>query len=267
MKLEYKGKKWDKEVANFQKMIEVTKGAFNKNEIFTIEKFLNSRSRDYLRLYSRLSGNYREMAVYYYLNDINSQEVKKYTYLSGYALLITKYLYEEGMRTEYNRIVEDIIEGDTDYALYQLIAVGEVDNPYIEMEVNNLIMLIYQQKYEQAELIVKQLPDNPDDSKEIYYIRPEYLKKIYSAIINQDEKAFNEEIIKRIKKYRKNMVGYSTIIDIVSVALIKMAEQRGLCCTVDAIEIPKQFFDETYEINKNEIKLPFYVDILNSKKA
>lgn len=262
MQLEYKGKKWDQEVANFQKMIKTTNGALNKNELFTINKFINSKFKDYLRLYSRLSSNYERMATYHYLNDVTSHEVIKYTYFSGYAMLITKCLYEKGIRTDYNEIVENAIKENIDFALHQLIAVGEIDNSYIRIVENNLVVLMYYQKYEQARLLLNQLPDNPNESKEIYYVKPEFLKKIYMAIIDHDEKIFNEELVKRIKKYRKNMVGYSTIIDIISVALIKMAEREGIHCTVDAIEIPKQFFGETCKINKSKDKLPFYDEFL-----
>lgn len=257
MVIGYKGSKWDKEVANYQKMIKETNGAINKNELFTINKFVNSGSKDYLRLFSRLSGNYERMATYYYLDDINSREVKKYTYLSGYAMLITKYLYEKGVRTEYNEIIENVIK-DIDFAIYQLIATGEVDNPFMVNQENNLILLMYHQKYEQAKELLYQLEDRTDEAKEIYYVKPEFLKKIYMAIIEHDEKKFNQELVTRIKKYRKNMVGYSTIVDVVSVALIKIAERAGLHCTVDVIEIPKQFFDKGIVIDKDEDKLPFY---------
>jgi len=208
-----------------------------------------------------LAGNYERMSVYYYLDNIESKEIIKYTYLSGCALLMTKYMYEKGIRTKINRIIENCI-AEIEFALFQLIAVGETDNPYIASEENNLIMLMYCQKYEQANMVLSQLPDELDESREVYYVRPEFLKKIYMAIIEHDEKSFNEELAKRIKKYRRNMVGYSTIIDVVSIALIKMAEREGIHCTVDVIEIPKQFFDGTCEIDKDKDKLPFYDEFL-----
>ena len=178
-------------------------------------------------------------------------------------MLISEYLYAKGMRTQYNEIIENSIIQDKDVALFQLIAVDEMNVPYISLEENNLIMLMYHQKYEQAKLLLEKLSDNPDEAYEIYYLNPENLKTIYMAIIEHDEKRFNEELVKRIKKYRKNMVGYSTIIDIASVALIKMAEREGLCCMVDVIEIPKQFFDKACVIDKSEIKLPYYDEFIS----
>ncbi len=262
MKLEYKGKKWDKEVDRIQKYLKEINGAFDTNELSTINKFLNSQGKDYLRLYNSLSLNYERMAAYHYLIDLTSYEVIKYTYFSGYAMLITKCLYEQGVRTEYNVIVENNIIDGMDYALFQLIAVDEIENPYIKILDNDLIMLMYYQKYEQARSVLDQLSDDPDESNEVYYVGPEFLKKIYMAIIEHDEKSFNEELAKRIKKYRRNMVGYSTIIDVVSIALIKMAEREGIHCTVDVIEIPKQFFYGTCEIDKDKDKLPFYDEFL-----
>lgn len=262
MKLEYKGKKWDKEVARIQKYLKEIKGVFNNNELFTINKFLNSQGKDYLRLYNSLSLNYERMASHHYLIDLTSHDVIKYTYFSGYAMLITKCLYEAGVRTEHKVIVENNIKDGMDYALFQLIAVDEIENPYIKILDNDLIMLMYYQKYEQARLVLSQLPDDPDESSEVYYVSPKFLKKMYMAIIEHDEKSFNEELAKRIKKYRRNMVGYSTIIDVVSIALIKMAEREGIHCTVNVIEIPEQFFDGTCKIDKDKDKLPFYDEFL-----
>lgn len=260
MKLEYKGKKWDKEVENYQKTLKKTK-AINNNELYTIDKFLNDNQGDYLWLFCHLSGNYERMVVYYYLDNPESKEIIKYTYLSGCALLMTKYMYEKGIRTKINRIIENCI-AEIDFALFQLIAVDKIENPYIKILDNDLIMLMYHQKYEQAKAILNQLPDDLDESREVYYVSPEFLKKIYIAIIEHDEKGFNEELARRIKKYRRNMVGYSTIVDIVSVALIKMAEREGIHCTVDVIEIPRQFFDGTCKIDKDKDKLPFYDEFL-----
>lgn len=47
------------------------------------------------------------MARYSYLNDPSSTKYMDYTYLSGLALLCVKKMYDNGIRTEYNYIVED----------------------------------------------------------------------------------------------------------------------------------------------------------------
>lgn len=262
MKIEYQGKKWGKEIIKFQKFKKSVKGRFDNNENFVIKQFQETNNKDFLRLYNHLSGVYERMSTYYYLDDINSDKIINYTYLSGMAMLISACLHKNGARTQFDEVVKNSIEQNTDYALFQLIAVAEMELPYVSLEENNLIMLMYHQKYEQAKLLLEKIPDNPDESYEIYYINPENLQNIYMAIIEHDEKRFNEELVRRIKKYRKNMVGYSTIIDIVSVALIKIAEREGLHCMIDVIEIPKQFFDKTCAIDKKEVKLPYYDEFL-----
>ena len=111
MKIEYKGKKWDKEVESYRKMIKASK-VINKNELYTISKFEDTGYKDYLRLYGVLSSSYARLAEYYYLDNINNKEIIKYTYLSGYAMLLTKRLYEKGIRTKYNEVIVTCILGN-----------------------------------------------------------------------------------------------------------------------------------------------------------
>lgn len=261
MKIEYSSKKWSKEVERFKKVLNEI-GDYTKNEHMFIKKFNESPTKDYLDFYNCLYCTYEGMARYSYLNDLSNTKCLDYTYLSGLALICVKKMYDSGIRTEYNFTVEESL-AEFDYALYELIAVGETDIPIFK-EDDNLICLMVNQNYDKAKQLINMLPDEVDESKEVYYRCQKHLKSIYIAIINNDEKMFNEELLKRIKKYRKNMVGYSTIIDIVSIALIKMASLVGIKCTVDVIEIPKMFFNDSYVINKETVKLPFYDEFLKS---
>lgn len=261
MSLDYQNKKWTKEVAEFNKYKKEVGGIYNRNELHAINMFLKSQNKDYLRLYSRLFSTYRVIAMNLYLEGLNNKKCKDYSYLSGIALILSKIMYDNGIRTEHNNIIENCIQ-ELDFALYEMISCDEVNVPFLKEDDNNLISLVLHQKYEKAKEILCELPDDVDESKEVYYVSPVFLKKIYLAIINHDEKLFNNELAKRIEKYRRNMVGYSTIIDIVSIALIKMAKLAGIECTIDVIEIPKVFFDESYIIDKDSIKLPFFDEFL-----
>ena len=264
MHIQYKTRKWLKEVENFKRFKTCLNEKFNNNELNIIEEFKQSGCLDYLRLYNCLAGDYRCMSEYHYLNNSESDEFQTYIFLSGLASLVTLYLHKKGVKTKYNQIVIDSLN-NIDYSLFQLIAVDKVDNVFIKNEEDNLIMLMYNQEYDKAKMILDNLPEIEDVQNEIYYIKPVFLKEIYRSIIEQNEDRFNECLANRIKKYRKNMVGYSTIIDIASVALIKMAEKEGIHCTVDVIEIPKLFFDKTHMINKDEVKLPYYDEFLGLK--
>ena len=254
MKIDYKSKKWDKEIKEFKKLKEYLWS--NQNEQLLIQRFL--KDQDFQDFYASLALKYNCLADKKYLFDYIDDAIK-YTYLSGYALLLAYCIYKKGPDSNYNRRIESLLAG-IDYALYQLIATGEIENDYISKLDDHLIVLMYHKKYEQVKLKLEQLSETPKQS--LYYVHPSYLKETYMAIIEHDEKKFNDELVKRIKTYRKNMVGYSVMIDAVSVALIKMAQREGINCTVDVIEIPKQFFDENYAINVEECKLPYYDEFL-----
>lgn len=58
------------------------------------------------------------------------------------------------------------------------------------------------------------------------------------------------------------MVGYSTIIDVISIALIKMAQKAEINYHLDVIEIPKIFFDKNYQIHKDKVKPLYYEEAL-----
>ena len=83
------------------------------------------------------------------------------------------------------------------------------------------------------------------------------LKPIYYAIINHDEETFNCELALRIKEYRRSMIGYSTLLDIPAVALIKIAERAGIRSFIDVVEIPKVFFNIPKEFTSN-LELPYF---------
>lgn len=263
MKIDFEGKKWHKEISQFKKIKKEINGKFNNNEEVHIKQFKELEEKDYLRLYSRLASAYKGMARYYYLDDITNIIMLQYTYLSGLALVLVKKMYDGGIRNNYIEIIENQLD-EIDYALFQLIATNQLEPQYLEIADDPLITAMYQEQYDQAKQIIDAIPDptKEQDSQSVYYLSPMFLKYIYLAIINHDEKAFNEELAKRIKKYRRNMVGYSTIIDIVSIALIKMAKKVGIECNVDVIEIPKIFFDESCVIDKEKVKLPFYDEFL-----
>jgi len=171
-------------------------------------------------------------------------------------------MYDNGVGTKYKDVIDPFL-AEFDYALYELIAVAETNFSIFNRD-DNLICLMLKQKYDDAKKIIDMLPDIVDDSNEVYYVNQKFLKNIYKAIVDGDEKKFNEEIVKRIKKYRRNMVGYSTIIDVVSIALIKMAMKAGIECNVDVIEIPKMFFDESNKIDKDSVKLPFFDEFMKA---
>ena len=260
MKIDYQSKKWEKEIQKIISFKKEVKGNLFCNLELVISKHLNSDFKDYMYTYVGLSGCYEQLSRRFYLDNQINEELINFTYLSGIALLYTQKMYEIGVKTEFDYIVNPYLN-NMDNIIYKLISVNETEFDIFK-DKNNIIKLLFNKEYDKASEMINKIPDESDSSMQIEYMRPEDLKKIYQAIIDKNEKIFNEEMIKRIKKYRKNMVGYCPIIDIVSIALIKIAKKAGLNYTFDVIEIPKMYFDETYKIDKEKVKLPFYEEFV-----
>ncbi len=236
---------------------------FNLNEKHFIQEFENNGKKNPYRLFECLKNEYGSIARAYYMHDNESEEVIKCIYLSGCAGLVVKRLWEKGFKEVY---ISDYEATNIDYSLFCLIACNEMPEELVNKETENLIMLMLNQDFELAKRILDTIEVNEKgDGCEWEYYDSSYLKPTYMAIINHDEKAFNEGLEKRIKKYRTNMVGYSVIVDVVSIALIKIAKKAGIDCTVDVVEIPKQFLSEERLINPEECKLPYYDELLRSE--
>ncbi|MBP3414367.1 MAG: hypothetical protein J6L81_04100 [Clostridia bacterium] len=258
--LDFASSKWTKEIANFKKFKRDVNGDFFKNERFAIDEFLRSGNNGFLRLYSLLSGIYSEIAVYNHLDSENRPDIVHYTYLSGQALLTAKRIYEKGVRVgveHLDRIVKNSIEQGFERALFQMIAVDRIDDPWLSVAENHLILLMYYNRYDQARVILEQLPESSNGLEQQEKLLSIALKPIYYAIINHDEETFNCELALRIKEYRRSMIGYSTLLDIPAVALIKIAERAGIRSFIDVVEIPKVFFNIPKEFTSN-LELPYF---------
>ena len=86
-----------------------------------------------------------------------------------------------------------------------------------------------------------------------YYYHHGFMKDLYLSILNRDEKAFNDALIRRLKNVR---TGYVMPIDIVSISMIRFAKNVGLECRFDAIEIPKALCADELLIDEEKYKLP-----------
>lgn len=87
------------------------------------------------------------------------------------------------------------------------------------------------------------------------------------AMTEKNEKLLTDQLIQRVKAYRKQPVGYSTFVDAYSIAYIKLAHMNNMSCNLNIIEIPEMFFDDAVcKIDTSEIKLPFFDDALEQLK-
>ena len=94
-----------------------------------------------------------------------------------------------------------------------------------------------------------------DESQEAYFIHLPYLKRIYLAMLNGDEQAWNEQLAKRINQYRKRPSDYQPVVDFVSISLIKMAQKLNLPCQFQVEEIPEYFFETIPIVERVDCKV------------
>ena len=83
-----------------------------------------------------------------------------------------------------------------------------------------------------------------------------YLKNLYLAVLQGDDAVFNDEIIRRIKYLRRNPPSHTVAIDFPLVAIVKIAWKSGLCCQVEAAELPEFLLNETCILYRERPKLP-----------
>lgn len=258
-KLDYKSKKWDKELKNLEEVMKSTNGTFVEfNNINALGDFnILPDQRKYLGYLSSCVQNYYLIACDYYIMDNLDYRSIDYIYLSGISGILADRLGKvaDQNKYQYKRISE------TELSLYELIATDEIEIDFFK-DKDSVIYHVYYGNYDKAESLLQSIEMDDSIEEGCLYDTIEYLKVIYMAIIARNEELFNDELAKRIRKYRKNMVGYTTIIDVISIALIKMARKAEINYHLDVIEIPKIFFDNKYQIDKDKVKPQFYEEAL-----
>lgn len=254
MKIDFKSYKWDKEMKELKDVEKNMRAIYNAkkdyyksdyyvNFEYVYNKFKDSHKpfQDYIWLYACFNGEFRSIAKYYLINNDN-KKVIDCTFLSAKAWLLFKEFLDKGIDTSSPNI--EINLSHYELIICQLIAVNQLESCGSNFE-DSITANLHYMNEEKANKLISEIPDNADDYESIYYETPIFLKEIYKAILERDAKKFNDALIKRIKKYRKNMVGYSTIVDYTSIALLKIAEKYGIEKSINVVEIPEFFWDPT----------------------
>ena len=210
-------------------------------------------------VFYQISGAYRLIYEYYCLEECK-QEAFGYLYLYAASILKAYELSCDEVKVSgKNPAIQRAIDlgFDLNSVVYALISINEFETAEkICQDNNKLIFYMLNEKYDKAKEILNEIPDNPDEKKEVYYTSSPYLKKIYQAIISGNEKDFEAEMLYRIKKYRRYTYDYSFVLDTCSITMIKFARKRGLDYHFDIAEIPKYFLDEKNHVDKEQYQLP-----------
>jgi len=265
IKLPYQSAKWEKGIAEYKKVTATIpggdSGSYNLN--YFINKFSSNTDKDYIELYYNLSGVYNSIATSIYLCDPNNHTCFDYIFLAGLSFTIIEILLKNRYPTK-RKIFNDFPISQQE-AKYSLIATNQTKFKYLENG-NDIISYTLTGQYQKAKRLMDKVEGSMDWKGHL--VDYCYVKSIYDCIFNKDQEGFNLALANRIKKYRKNMVGYFPIIDVVSIALIKMAKMQDITCTVDVIEIPSFFINGDYQIDGKEVasKMPLYEDVMKLLK-
>lgn len=240
MGIDYKSKKWDKEIRELKKSKLIIEDNYYCNIKYVYNRFLKTNPYDYIYVYGCFVYEFELIARAFYIEN-NYQKMFNNIFLSVKSFLCLKECVVGEDINVYKKVSQ--IMNDHEYTVCKMISINQLE--FLKKYFDDSIMArLYFQNIDEAKKLVVNIPDVTDESQTIYYNTPVFLKQIYLSIINKDEKKFNELMISRVKKYRKNMVGYSTVIDYTSVALIKVAKKNGIDIQFDIVEVPKCFFDE-----------------------
>ena len=231
MKIDYKNKKWDKQLANLNKVVKdlngKLSGEININSAY--KNLIENREpskQNYSAYLKSCQRNYASAAGSRYMLDNNDFRAVDYTYLSGLTGVLASELMGENL---------DDKNMDLQEAIYELIATDHTQISQLREE-NGIISCVFNQNYEKAKELLGNIQADEEVIEGSYYKDFSALKKIYMAIIEKNEKAFNEELQKRIKRYRRN------------------------------IEIPGLFFNDNYKVNKEQVKFNCMDDVLEVLK-
>ncbi len=270
-KILYRTKKWDKEITQInevgKKLEEIygisSAAQLNINSyLVNYRKYLNTQTKNVDSSFDFISFYY-QLAMQYYIasgenwllyNDFDSCVGNLYLFL-----LSMKKAYDlaKNSKVILNPAVKNAMSRDDIYLIaHSAMAIHQFSLWSDYSYKIQILTAFYQKDLELARKLVEQLPDNVEDNREVYFYDDKFLKKIYLAILDKDEVRFNDELLNRIKKLRKNPVGYLTYVDIVSISLINLAKKQGLNYNFDVIEIPKYFFSDDFKIDTDKYMLP-----------
>lgn len=222
--------------------------------------------RNYHAFYSKLHLSYKILARECYLQNNEDEQCIKYTYLSGMAGIIANVFDTfESLRERNETDVVNSVE-DFSSAVRQLYALNQ-PLPKCIQNMDHIYVQLFQGNFEKVNDLLQKVNTEYDPQKPYEFWISKGELEFIQSILKGDEKALQKALIKHIKEYRKEPLGYSTFIDIYSVSFIKLANKYGMKCDIDIIEIPKMFFDERLcTINKENVKLPFWDEAIAELK-
>ena len=203
MKLDYQNKKWEKEITSLINFKQTLVEGYLDNVNSYVNRMGNDKSK-FGWYCIGISGEYRSIATIY-VTDSDIQGVMKSTFLSIVAFLYYRKFIKKGLVENYWASFGT----DDDLELCSCMAISiNCIHLLNEFQEESIIGYLYKKDITNAKRLLDKEEDyNGEVIHGLLYEARKYLKPIYSAINSGEEKAFNEEISKRIRRDGKNMDG------------------------------------------------------------
>lgn len=269
--LDYQSSKWEKEKQKDIKRYRQLKGGNpilkNMELILSYEKNKSWEDINYVQCYTSLHLKYRILAERAYLQDNSDSQAIYYTYLSGLAGILSYLIDSINPTINRDKTDQENLLYAFSYSIVQFFAIqnnipqclGRIEHPYTQL------FLGY---YEKAVELLPYTSSTYDPTKPYTILMGDESRATVQAMAYKDENALNDLLIQHVKTYRKQPIDYSTFIDAYSTAYIKLAQQNGLKCGLDIIEIPKIFFDkDSCKISIEKAQLPFFNEAIKYLKT
>lgn len=268
-KLDYCSPKWEKEQKRDLQCIRQLKGSdIAMNDLQRILRMGEKISalQGYGKLYTDLHLNYRIVAGKTYLRDTMNEQSIQYTYLAGMSAVLAYLFYVSDLPQEQSNTDRQNVVLDFTFGVLQLYAVDQPLPPCIR-HINNPYLQLLLENMDTTAALLSTIGSQFDPINPYTLWLDEMQKATIQSIIEKDAQSLQNLLVKRIKQYRKLPLGCSTLIDVYSIAMIKLAQQYGMDCDLDIIEIPKMFFDpQICKRNTEEVELPFFDNALEQLK-
>lgn len=248
--LDYKNKKWDKVMAHLCESKKILVGGY-KREIDVIIDECEETS-DFYRMCVCLARTYG-LCVNEYLSESNNEKVIETTYLSVKSFFLFCRMKNKEIPTKQKNTN---LFSEMESFICKAITIGCFDE-FLDCYDNTIMGSLFLGKLEETKKLVGEIPDIDEKTVDVYYIKPQFLKNIYYALLNKDESLFKEELSKRVRKYRRNMVDYATIIDYTSIGLLKTAKLYGMNVDLNIVEIPDFLAGDIDKEQFAFFKIPF----------
>ncbi|WP_160685610.1 hypothetical protein [Clostridium sp. C2-6-12] len=242
--IEYSSIKWEKKKDVCIKNCYMKEKQDKSKKIIEDFKLLNQK--DYVGFYYTLSLYYHQLADFSYLLENDIEACKGYCYLVAKSIDTAYKLFNNGMEPAAWLRKEISARKSEEFAAYCAIVVDNYDLAKSILSENTIIGNLLLGNIEKAKQGINDMPEKDG------------IKDIFLAIVNNEPKNLEQGIVKRLKTLRKQSIDYLTIVDIWSIALIKIAKKLGVNIEeidIEVIEMPKQLLDEI-KIDYERWKLP-----------